>query len=53
MGVFGLINVVDDLAKGDPTRWGAVMELENSTALLAMQMAVARAWIEYRMRETK
>lgn len=51
MAKFGLLNVVDDLAKGDPLRWAAVMELENSTALVAMQMSATRAWIEYRMRQ--
>jgi hypothetical protein len=51
MNQFGLLNVVDDLAKGDPLKWEAIMNLENSTVLAAMQMSATRAWVEYRMRQ--
>lgn len=50
MAVFGLFNVVDDLAGQDVLKWNGVLNLENGTVLLAMQMRAHRATIEYNIR---
>ena len=49
MEKYGLFNIVDDLANGDPLKWDDVMRLENETTLIAMMMKADRAYIEYNM----
>jgi hypothetical protein len=53
MAKFGLLNVVRELARAYCKSWDEIVEWQNSTVLVDMQMGAEMAWVEFRMRQNQ